>query len=79
MSIALAIGLFATICIEGTLHDLPKTLCREFQIGRYETIDACEKVRKAKVDEWFANLKFLSPHLVAERCGPAEPDQGDDI
>jgi hypothetical protein len=77
---ALAISLFATICIDGTLHGQPKTICHEFQIRHYDTIDACEKARKTAVDEWLAGIVFIQPHLVGERCGPAEADMnGDDI
>lgn len=82
MILAAAIGLFATICIDGTLHGEPLPFCtlrHEFQIGHYATVEACERGRKAAVDEWFKTVAWLSPHLVAERCGPAEPEEGDDI
>jgi hypothetical protein len=78
MGAALAASLFATICIDGTLHGLPQTLCREFQVRGFPTVEACERGRKAAVDDWFAGIAFLAPHLVAVRCGPAEPE-GDDI
>lgn len=77
MTAALAIGLFATICIDGTLHGEPKTLCREFQINHYPSVETCNLARRANVDEWLKSVAFLSPHLVAERCGPAEKDDDD--
>jgi hypothetical protein len=80
MGAALAVSLFATICIDGTLHGEPKTLCHEFQLRNYSTIEACEGGRKAAVDDWLEGIAFLQPHLVSERCGPAEPEgDGDDI
>ena len=75
---AAAFSLFATICIDGTLHGLPKTLCNEFQIRGYTSVMACEAGRKGAVEEWLAGIAFLAPHLVTERCGPAQAE-GDDI
>jgi len=76
-AIGLAISLFATICVDGTLHGLPQRLCREFQVRGFSTVEACEKDRKATTDDWLASIKFLDPHLVAERCAPAEQEDDD--
>jgi hypothetical protein len=78
MGAALAFSLFVTACIDGTLHGEPKTLCHEFQIRSYSSMDECERARKDAVNGWMAGLAWLSPHLAAERCGPAEAE-GDDI
>ena len=75
---AAAFSLFATICIDGTLHGLPKTLCSEFQIRSYLSVTACDAGRKRAVEEWLGEIAFLAPHLVTERCGPAKAE-GDDI
>jgi hypothetical protein len=77
----LATSLFATICIDGTLHGQSQTMCHEFQLShRFPTVEACERGRKAAIDEWLTSIAFMQPHLVAERCGPAEPEgDGDDI
>jgi hypothetical protein len=74
---AAGFSLFATICIDGTLHGLPKTLCNEFQIRGYSSVTACETARKRDVKDWLVGIAFLAPHLVTERCGPAEAN-GDD-
>ena len=87
---AIGISLFATICIDGALHGQPQTLCHEFQLSRhavkgqllppYPDVKACERERKARIDEWLTSIAFLEPHLINERCGPAEPEgHGDDI
>ena len=75
---ALAVSLFVTACIDGTLHGQPKTICHEFQIRSYASVEACESARKAAADEFIAGLAWLAPHLAGERCGPAEPE-GDDL
>jgi hypothetical protein len=76
---ALTASLFATICIDGTLHGQPKTICHEFQIKSYESADTCERHRKVDIATWLEGVAFLMPHLTGERCGSAESEGDDDI
>lgn len=75
-----AISLWVNACIDGTLHGEPKTLCHEFQIRSYPTVEACEKTHEQSVSEWLNGmLRINIPlHLLGARCGPAE-QEGDDI
>lgn len=81
---ALAISLWITACIDGTLHGAPTMLCHEFQIRHYAGEKAAEKCNAAvregsAVDEWLASMKpyNIFPHVAALRCGPAEADGSD--
>jgi hypothetical protein len=75
-STALAISLWVTACLDGTLHGEPKMICKEFHVRTFageRAVDQCAAARKTAVDEWLAELaQFrLYPHIPAVRCGPA--------
>ena len=76
----LAFSLFATICINGTLHGESKTLCNEFQISHFASVEDCNKaVERGEVSDWLKSVGFLTPRLMNSRCGPREKDSaGDD-
>jgi hypothetical protein len=78
--IALAVSLWVSACIDGTLHGQPKRLCHEFQIRSYPTMQACAEARDKAAKEWLDGMApfGLDLHLMSSRCGPAEAD-GDDI
>ena len=79
---AAGISLFVTGCIDGTLHGEPKTLCREFQIRHYDTVETCSKAEPQAIKDFLEGLKpygLGGVRVAGSRCGPPEQAEGDDL
>lgn len=77
MITAVVVSLFITACINGTVHGAPKTLCHEFQIRSYPSIEACNAAHEDAVADWIDGMKLynLALRVAGSRCGPAEHEE----
>ena len=68
-----AVSLWVSACIDGTLHGVPKSLCHEFQVQHFDSIEACEKARPIVTAYEF--LKSLERFNIPARLagGPLRP------
>jgi len=79
LAAALGISLWATACIDGSLHGQPNSVCREVQVRTYPSVEICDALHETALASWLKGLRpyGLSLRLIASRCGPATPESGD--
>ena len=68
-------SLWVNACLLGTLHGVPRQICREFQIRHFDTVEACLASNPPReAEKWLKTLERYNLHmtLTQVRCGPAE-------